>query len=470
MKAPSAFHYVGTNSSHNREDYRACGFSYEPSVPCDAVKKRDPQPRVLNAFLENPFGPVSEENEVDVFSGNSESSHPMRPLRNEKFSSKQSGVKKISQGGGKSESSPINKPKSNVMNSSDEVDNSTLLVEKKTSPERPSNASKSVFKSRRVDGIINEDDWNQRKTPWHNRLKTDWSGHNKMRAPPPMTQINYHYHLFKLHCSAPPTPGLSTPAPLSIIIRSHLHGISMEHFNRVDKSFKSSSYVVYPKLENQLFFGCEVNSYSEILYQWVHLIARPNSELLQVRVCSESGEVALAEKRDLCEVLREGAQPHIKFHPGPLITSLYVALDTLRRKPPGQYLLHHHNRSEAFVHLLREAKEDCLSTGHQSVFDLHRSYGYSSTKQDTSNTSLPDPEQFVMDSRKFVSPPWLAINTLLPTSFHLAHSKIPCTFPMDNPNKKMTKKRSKLIKEKAKKKKSLFDSPEKVIPKHEEYN
>jgi hypothetical protein len=48
-----------------------------------------------------------------------------------------------------------------------------------------------------------------------------------------------------------------------------------------NNTFKSSSYVVFPKLEHQVFFGCEVNSHTEIVHQWAQLLCRPNSQLLQ---------------------------------------------------------------------------------------------------------------------------------------------------------------------------------------------
>ncbi|XP_047740584.1 uncharacterized protein LOC108677719 isoform X2 [Hyalella azteca] len=473
MMAPSVFHHYG--STYN--DYRACEFSYEPSLASGAVDARAASPardtREPEAFPDNPFGPVSEEEEVDVFSerssfysprstGSNASPHPERGIKRKQPES----LEKVIQPNSSSpreDSSCSQEEKVNSSNASDDPDNYLGSNSPKAGVKvNPEVNTKIMWKNRRV-GDPQTRDVRDNKTPWHDRLRTDWSKHKQIRTPPPSTTTNYHYHLYKLACGAPPVPGRASPAPLTVLVRNHLHGISMER-NKANNTFKSSSYVVFPKLEHQVFFGCEVNSHTEIVHQWAQLLCRPNSQLLQVRACSKSGEVVLAEERDLSEVVREGALPYIRFQPAPLLTSLYVTLDTLRRKPPGSYLLHHHNRSEAFIRLMRMANDDCLSTGHVSVFDLHASYGYSGRGAATGAAvegDGPEAGQLVLDSRQFVNPPWLAIDTLVPTPFHLKHLKIPGTFPMDNPKKKITKKRKRLIKMKAKDKKGLFDSPEK---------
>lgn len=44
---------------------------------------------------------------------------------------------------------------------------------------------------------------------------------------------------------------------------------------------KSKAYIVYPKIENQPYFGCEVNTLSEITQQWINLLVAPSTTLLQ---------------------------------------------------------------------------------------------------------------------------------------------------------------------------------------------
>ena len=72
-----------------------------------------------------------------------------------------------------------------------------------------------------------------------------------------------------------------------------------------------------------------------------------------MRICKSSGDLVLAEERDISDVLREGRQPHIKFQPSKPLTSLYSTFRTLQPLEPGYYLLHHNNKAEAFVSLLK---------------------------------------------------------------------------------------------------------------------
>nr|XP_027216146.1 uncharacterized protein LOC113808849 [Penaeus vannamei] len=83
---------------------------------------------------------------------------------------------------------------------------------------------------------------------------------------------------------------------------------------------------------------------------------------------------------------------------------------------------------------------DVDRSGHLQSFNLHSSY------------ALATPT-----TRPYTVPPWLAIDTHLLTPFHFKHHKIPATFPMDNPNKKLTSSQKTLKNEKAKKKKRLAD-------------
>ena len=295
------------------------------------------------------------------------------------------------------------------------------------------------------------------KKPWDKKLRTDWSKHSNVKSSLPQSTVNYHYHLYKLYSpSSNLGPANKALPSITILSRHHLHGLSLENTTGTKgRNFKSSAYVVYPKLENQVFFGCEVNTHTEILEQWSELLLRPNTTLLQTRACIVSGDVIVTEERDMQEVLRVGRQANIKFQPGAALASLYVILNTLQKLPVGKYLLHHHHKSEAFIRLMRCIEEDKYSAGHQTVFNLHESYGFTASLA----SELEESAIYVLKSPKYCTPPWLPIDTHVTTPFHLKHRKIPATFPMNNPDKKLTNKQKKFIKARAKNKKSIYDTP-----------
>ncbi|XP_063611399.1 little elongation complex subunit 2-like [Penaeus indicus] len=268
--------------------------------------------------------------------------------------------------------------------------------------------------------------------PWSNKLQTDWSSHGEAKSCELWTGKNKHYQLFSM---GPRNlqPNASCQ-DLRIIVIHNVHGIS--RFK--SKKIKSKAYIVYPKIENQPYFGCEVNTLSEITQQWINLLVAPSTTLLQVRVCESSGEVLLSEEKTLPSVIREGQQPHIGFAPQPHLLTLYSVFCAVTGLSSGAYLLHHDAKTEAFIKLMRAGDADRL--GHLQAFNLHSSY------------ALATPT-----TRPYTVPPWLAIDTHLLTPFHYKHYKIPATFPMDNPDKKLTTSQKKLKNEKAKNKKKLAD-------------
>ena len=80
--------------------------------------------------------------------------------------------------------------------------------------------------------------------------------------------------------------------------------------------------------------------------------------IITVRICSDSGELVMSEEKDINEVLRHGHSTHIGFNQQKSLASLYCTLNTLERLPEGQYILHHNNKSEAFIRLLRSIKQN----------------------------------------------------------------------------------------------------------------
>lgn len=268
--------------------------------------------------------------------------------------------------------------------------------------------------------------------PWSNRLKTDWSSHSEAKSCELWTGKNKHYQLFSMGPrNLQPNASVQD---LRIIVVHNVHGISRFKSRKI----KSKAYIVYPKIENQPYFGCEVNTLSEITQQWINLLVAPSTTLLQVRVCESSGEVLLSEEKTLATVVREGQQPHIGFAPQPHLLTLYSVFSAVTGLPSGAFLLHHDAKTEAFIKLMRAGDVD--RSGHLQSFNLHSSY------------ALATPT-----TRPYTVPPWLAIDTHLLTPFHFKHHKIPATFPMDNPNKKLTSSQKTLKNEKAKKKKRLAD-------------
>nr|XP_027226840.1 little elongation complex subunit 2-like [Penaeus vannamei] len=111
--------------------------------------------------------------------------------------------------------------------------------------------------------------------PWSNRLKTDWSRHSEAKSCELWTGKNKHYQLFSMGPrNLQPNASVQD---LRIIVVHNVHGIS--RFK--SKKIKSKAYIVYPKIENQPYFGCEVNTLSEITQQWINLLVAPSTTLLQ---------------------------------------------------------------------------------------------------------------------------------------------------------------------------------------------
>ena len=295
------------------------------------------------------------------------------------------------------------------------------------------------------DGVGKESNRN----PYTNSIQTNWSSHDQAKIPVPSTSINYHYQLYKLHSPSGNVPlGKGVP-PINVLMRHHLHGASQQSSNHKGESSEQTSFIVCPKVESQVYFGCEVNTHTEIVQQYSELLMRPNTYVLQMRVCSKSGSVVLAEEKDLAEVIREGHQPHIKFQPQKSLGFLHSTFNTLLRLPPGRYLLHHPNKEEAFIHVMQEMKDAEL--GVQNVFDFHKSYGFAKDA---------DQEGCVMARRHYTTSPWLQLDTNVLTPFHFLHLKIPGTFPMDRPVGHLKRSERQKIKQKAKNKKTFFATDE----------
>ncbi|KAK4316348.1 hypothetical protein Pmani_012477 [Petrolisthes manimaculis] len=260
---------------------------------------------------------------------------------------------------------------------------------------------------------------------------TDWSLHMKPQSCEMWTGTNIHYQLFTF---SPPTQQPTQQQQqqnFKVIIRHHIHGISQ--FKK--QKYRNKAYVVYPKLENQSYFGCEVNTLSEITQQYIDLLLRPNTNLFEVRVCESTGEVMLTQDKDLTTITKEGNQPHIAFSPQLPLSTLYSVFCSLTSLSTGQYLLHHSPNTKAFIMLLKAGENDLPPTHHQGhTLDLHQAY----------------PSSSIFTTRPYTSPPWLAIDTHILTPFHLKHRKIPATFPMENFDRKLTNKERKIIAEKSK--------------------
>ncbi|KAK8380685.1 hypothetical protein O3P69_007956 [Scylla paramamosain] len=207
------------------------------------------------------------------------------------------------------------------------------------------------------------------------------------------------------------------------------------------KQEKCKTYVTSTKIENQPYFGCEVSTLSEITQQWVQLLVRPNTSLLLLRVCNNSGEILMTEERCLPEILKDGKQSHVGFSSSQPLAIFYAVFSTVLRQPTGHYLLHHDPKTEAFIQLMKAADPD--KETNLQVYNLHKAYATAS-----------------VSTRVYTAPPWVTIDTHILTPFHKKHMKIPGTFPMNNPMKILTKREKKKIISRAKNKKDLDNKKE----------
>ncbi|XP_076067633.1 uncharacterized protein Ice2 [Oratosquilla oratoria] len=255
--------------------------------------------------------------------------------------------------------------------------------------------------------------------PWSCTLDTRWEKLKSVQMIPPESNVNLHYQLYSLgfdgHNSHSKTSAFPSPQKEhKIIVRHNLHGFVGAKSQRVKNP---GTFVLYPKLENQPFFGCEVHTQSEIIQQWAELLVRPHTTLLEVRTCRDSGEVICSKEKDLDIILKEGKQPHINFHPNQALATLNCIFSAVSGLSSGSYLLHHDRKTAAFVHLMRAATSTESSSCHP--LDLHNMYN---PKEDVTTTN-------------YKTAPWLAIDTHVLTPFHYKHEKIPATFPMYNARK-----------------------------------
>ncbi|KAK7070613.1 hypothetical protein SK128_023983 [Halocaridina rubra] len=269
--------------------------------------------------------------------------------------------------------------------------------------------------------------------PWSNSIPTDWDDHLEPKSCIYKIGSNVHYQLFEFGYDN--TKPYDSSQPLRVIVRSNLHGLSQ--FSK--KRCPSKAYVIHAKPEYQAYFGCEVNTLSEITQQWLELLVRPNAYILEVRVFESSGDVLKLEHKDMAMVLKNGKQPHIGFSPQQPLATLFATLSTLTTHSTGNYLMHHDAKTGAFIKLMKAVIPEKVDTS-QNVYDFHGAYISACAY-----------------TRTFARAPWLAIDTHILTAFHLRHYKIPGTFPMDNPMKKLTSKEKKNIKRRAKFKRKLED-------------
>jgi len=341
----------------------------------------------------------------------------------------------------------------------DLIENQTKLLQSSSQEiERP-----IMSTARRIGEQSTMDDVGKKATrsPWSDTLTTDWAQHDDSNLlPAENATLNYHYQLYKLHSPQSSNVPMGRGLPsINVLVRHHVHGLSMENVNVTGKKLKFGSYIIQPKVEHQAFFGCEVNTHAEIVKQYAELLLRPNTYILQLRICAASSQIILSEEKDLSEVIREGHQPHIQFQPLLSLSSLHCIFNSLCKLTDGHYLLHHANKSDAFIRLLRNIDEGEANSGLQSVYNLHTSYGYSRGEREEEAQREYEAQHYsqVIDRRKYNSAPWLPIDTNVLTPFHLTHKKIPCTFPM--PRKQLSKKDKKNITKRAKLKKSIHDTP-----------
>ncbi|XP_030760385.1 uncharacterized protein LOC115885569 [Sitophilus oryzae] len=127
--------------------------------------------------------------------------------------------------------------------------------------------------------------------------------------------------------------------------------------------------VLKPKLETQLRYGAKITSKSELAREWVSLFFTPYSNLYRVRLSPTSGEVICVDKCTIQKVAAE-AQTHYQYKPQLSLGVLQKVFEELINLEPGDYLLQHLPKHEAFVAIL---KKDESSTSNDN-FDFHAEY------------------------------------------------------------------------------------------------
>ncbi|XP_060528734.1 uncharacterized protein LOC132703476 isoform X2 [Cylas formicarius] len=223
------------------------------------------------------------------------------------------------------------------------------------------------------------------------------------------------WNIKKTDCQNNLMKNKSKSLEINVLVRSKLDACECNENNTLQP------VILYPKLEMQLNFGANIPSKSELAREWTSLFFTPYSNLYRVRISPLTNEVICVERCTIQKVVTE-AQTHYNYKPHLGLGILQKVFEKLQMLEPGNYLLQHLPKHEAFVAVLKECQE---SGGDR--FDLHS-----------------EQEKIVTDS---LPKDWLPIdvNFVLP-SFDIAR-RMPGMFsPRKKFNKVKKKKKGKKLK------------------------
>jgi hypothetical protein len=123
--------------------------------------------------------------------------------------------------------------------------------------------------------------------------------------------------------------------------------------------------VVRPKIEQQLQYGANVASKSELARDWTTLFFRLYSNLYRARIYSPMSEIISVEKCTIQKVFSEAVTQH-DYKPILGLGVLQKVLSELVKLNCGNYILQHLPKHESFVSVMKQCNDDTAN-----AFNLH---------------------------------------------------------------------------------------------------
>ena len=243
----------------------------------------------------------------------------------------------------------------------------------------------------------------------------------------PTAGANVNYSLWKLGRKTDPNLNLKpdqksscVDSLLSILVRSNFHGVRLEANPYTSHDLIEQLYTVDCKLENQVRFGAEMVSQSELAKQWMATMLRPKSKLARLRASSSNGSILMTEIKSLKELTKDGLK--VNFKPDEALGNLYTLFTELKKLPNptesengvARYLLQHDFKTGAFVMALKSiVAGENLASSSSNVYDAHMAYNIHS------NEEVPLPPAIKR---------WIPIDVDLITPYHRSTQKVPGLF------------------------------------------
>ncbi|XP_050310892.1 uncharacterized protein LOC126746615 [Anthonomus grandis grandis] len=168
------------------------------------------------------------------------------------------------------------------------------------------------------------------------------------------------WNIKKTYCQNNLMKNQHKPKELNVLVRNKLDACELNSQGALHPA------ILNPKLELQHTYGANVASKSELSREWTSLFFTPFSHLYRVRIAAKHGEVLTIEKCNIQKITSE-AHSYYQFKPQLALGSLQQVFEQLTQLQPGNYLLQHLPKHEAFVAVLKECPQNSVGT----VFDFH---------------------------------------------------------------------------------------------------